>query len=305
MTPARTILVATDLSAPSRHAVERAFLLAADAGSDLEVLHATELDTLDSLREMLGDDMAAVKAALHADALARLERLTGDPAIHRGIAARTHVAAGNPLATIAARADAMDPHLVVLGSRGESFLRYNMLGSTAARLVRKSARHPVLVVKQPPHEAYRSVLVAVDFSPVSPRAIRVARALAPGADLLLAHAFELPYEGKLAFAGVDEQAVRRYVIKDGEIRRERLHALAAATGLKPVDYAARVVHGDPSQHIIALEQEYDCDLIVVGKHGAHIGEELLMGSVTKHVLAQSQCDVLVICDPRTPPEACR
>jgi nucleotide-binding universal stress UspA family protein len=27
-------------------------------------------------------------------------------------------------------------------------------------------------------------------------------------------------------------------------------------------------------------------------------EELLLGSVTKHVLAESQCDVLVICHPR-------
>lgn len=43
-----------------------------------------------------------------------------------------------------------------------------------------------------------------------------------------------------------------------------------------------------------MEQAVDADLITVGKHGAHIAEELLLGSVTKHVLAESQCDVLVI-----------
>ena len=58
---------------------------------------------------------------------------------------------------------------------------------------------------------------------------------------------------------------------------------------------------DPAQQIIAMEQEVDCDLIVVGKHGSHIAEELLLGSVTKHVLAEAQGDVLVICDPREPP----
>jgi nucleotide-binding universal stress UspA family protein len=60
----------------------------------------------------------------------------------------------------------------------------------------------------------------------------------------------------------------------------------------------RVIHGDPSQRIIAMEQEYDADLIVVGKHGTHFAEELLLGSVTKHVLAESQCDVMVVADPR-------
>ena len=302
MTSAQTILVATDLSAPARHAVERAFHLAASTGSELCILHAMELDALDSLREILGDDVFEVKAALNGDARTRLEQLTGDAAIRRGVTARTCVVDGNPLATIAAEADALDAHLVVLGARGESFLRHALLGSTAARLLRKSSSRPVLVVKQAPHEAYRSVVVAVDFSPVSLQAIRLARSWAPNADLVLLHAFELPYEGKLTFAGVDEQVIRQYVTNESEVRRKRLHELAAAAGLAAIDYSARIVRGDPAQQIIAMEQEVDADLIVVGKHGSHIAEELLLGSVTKHVLAESQCDVLVICDPRPAPD---
>ena len=296
------ILAVTDLSAPARHAVERAFYLAAGSGGDLCILYAMELDTIDSLREMLGDDLSAVKTALADDARERLNRLTGDPATHQGVAARSRFALGNPLSVIAAEADAMDADLVVLGARGESFLRYAMLGSTAARLLRKSARRPVLVVKQPPHEDYRSVLVAVDFSPVSIQAIRTAKLLAPAADLVLLHAFELPYEGRLTFAGVAEQLIRKYVKTGSEIRRKRLLDFAAAAGLAPLDYSARVIHGDPAQQIIAQEQEVDCDLIVVGKHGSRIAEELLLGSVTKHVLAEAQGDVLVICDPREPPD---
>lgn len=302
MTNAQTILVATDLSAPARHAVERAFHLAASTDSELCILHAMELDAVDSLREMLGDDVFQVKAALNSDARKRLDQLSGDAAINRGVAARTRVAEGNPLATIAAEADALDANLLVLGARGESFLRHALLGSTAARLLRKSVRRPVLVVKQAPHEAYRSVLIAVDFSPVSLSAIRMARQLAPNADLVLLHAFELPYEGKLAFAGVEDEVIRRYVITAAELRRERLRDLAAAAGVAPIAYSGRVIHGDPAQQIAAMEQEYDCDLIVVGKHGSHIAEELLLGSVTKHVLTESQCDVLVICDPREAPD---
>ncbi len=40
------------------------------------------------------------------------------------------------------------------------------------------------------------------------------------------------------------------------------------------------------------------DLVVMGKHGTHVTEELLLGSVTLDVLAESRCDVLVVVDPR-------
>ncbi|MGE5088150.1 MAG: universal stress protein [Candidatus Levyibacteriota bacterium] len=299
MTTAQTIVVATDLSAPARHAVQRALLVASLAGSEIHILHALELDALDSLRGLLGADLSATKAALEADARERLAQLAANPAIGGGIAAQTRVVAGAPLTVIASEADALNAGLLVLGARGESFLRHAMLGATAARLLRKSVRRPVLVVKQPPREDYRSVLVAVDFSPASQLAIREARRWAPGSDLVLLHAFELPYEGKLAYAGVEEQVIRQYISAGIETRRERLHDLAASADLASDSYGVRVIHGDPSQQIVAMEQEYDADLVVVGKHGTHITEELLLGSVTKHVLAEAQGDVLVVAHPRS------
>ncbi|MGZ0019394.1 universal stress protein [Nitrosomonas sp. wSCUT-2] len=303
MKPLARILAATDLSAPARRAVARAFRLAASGGSELHILHALELDALDvSLREMFIGDSSAIKSALTDDAREHLARLTADPSIHQGLAALPRVVVGKPLTVIAAEADALDANLIVLGAHGESFLRNILLGTTAARLLRKSARHPVLVVKQVPHETYRSVLISVDFSPASLQAIRMARQLAPDADLVLFHAFELPYEGKLRFAGVDEQVIRQYVKTGCENCRKWLHDLAAAAGLAPMKYSVRIVRGDPAQQIVAMEQEVDADLIVVGKHGVHITEELLLGSVTNHVLTESQCDVLVICDPRGAPD---
>ncbi|MBK9704523.1 MAG: universal stress protein [Betaproteobacteria bacterium] len=247
--------------------------------------------------------MFAVKAALNGDAHTRLEQLLGDAAIRRGVTARTYVVDGNPVATIAAEADALDADLVVLGARGESFLRHALLGSTAARLLRKSSSRPVLVVKQAPHEAFRSVVVAVDFSSVSLQAIRLARSWAPNADLVLLHAFELPLRGQADIRGrrrAGDPAVRHQ--RAAKFAASGLHELAAAAGLAAIDYSARIVRGDPAQQIIAMEQEVDADLIVVGKHGSHVSSELLLGSVTKQVLAESQCDVLVICDPRPAPD---
>ncbi|HYN60231.1 MAG TPA: universal stress protein [Rubrivivax sp.] len=41
------------------------------------------------------------------------------------------------------------------------------------------------------------------------------------------------------------------------------------------------------------EQDKDCDLVVLGKHGQSTAEDLLLGSVSKHVLAEGSTDVLV------------
>lgn len=298
MNQPEVILAATDLSAPARHAVDRAFRLASLAGSELHVLHALALDSLDSLRELLGANLASAKAALEADARERLEGLCTGPARKLGVVARARVVEGTPLAVVAREAEALRAGLVVLGARGESFLRHALLGSTAERLLRKSMRSPLLVVKQAPRRDYRNVLIAVDFSPASRSAVLAARRWAPRADLVLLHAFELPYEGKLGLAGVDEKVARQYVDAAIATRSSRLREFATGAGLAAADCPVRVIHGDPSQQIIAMEQEYDADLIVVGKHGTHVTAELMLGSVTRHVLAESQCDVLVVTDPR-------
>ena len=45
--------------------------------------------------------------------------------------------------------------------------------------------------------------------------------------------------------------------------------------------------------LLEHEQAQDCDLIVIGKRGQGLLGEMLLGSVTKHILAQSVADVLV------------
>jgi nucleotide-binding universal stress UspA family protein len=299
MKPIHHLLVATDLSAPARHAVDRAYLLAADVKGELHLVHALELNALDNLSELLGANLTSAKAAIDADAHDQLQQLATHQGLNPGTTAQMRVVSGRPLQVIVNEIDALNASLLVLGARGESYLRHALLGSTAARVIRKAVRCPVLVVKQSPHDTYRSVLIAVDFSPASLQAIHAARLWAPVATLVLMHAFELPYEGLLWRAGVDQDAITQFINADLNKHRVRLHDLAAEAGLKPADYSVRVLHGDPSQQIIAMEQEFDADLIVIGKHGTDFTEELLLGSVTKHVLAESQGDVLVVADGRS------
>ena len=97
----------------------------------------------------------------------------------------------------------------------------------------------------------------------------------------------------MRFASVSEAVIKSYREQARQTAERQLHALAARTGLAPADWTPCLSHADPSLAIVEHEQERACDLIVVGKHGQNVAEELLLGSVTSHVLAESVGDVLV------------
>ncbi|PKO89729.1 MAG: universal stress protein [Betaproteobacteria bacterium HGW-Betaproteobacteria-12] len=290
MTPC--ILAATDLSAPSRHAVDRAYRLAAERGWPLTLAHAIAPGLFDELQAMLGGDAPSIADAVTAGACARLAGLNQDLRRTHGVVARCEVLSGVPVTALASHAEAIGAGLLVLGARGEDFLRQLMLGSTASRLLRKT-RRPVLVVKQPPHESYQRALVAIDFSPASLAALRLVRHLAPGATLVLLHAVELPFEGKMQYANVDDEIIRRYRQEAQQEAVRKLRELAAGEQLPLPATRLLALPGKPARLLLEHEQEEDCDLIVVGKHGVNVVEELLLGSTTKHVLGEAQGDVLV------------
>lgn len=292
MSRLKQILAATDLSAPARHAVARAAQVSRDTAATLDLVHVANLAPLERLRQLMGATPADMEQRVLNAARQKLTDLAATLQQRFGVVAGTHVVAGSLLAELAKKADGLSAGLLVCGAKGESAIHHLMLGSTALRVL-KTMRCPVLVVKQPPHEPYRRLLVPVDFSPSSLRAIRHARSMAPHADIVLLHAFDVPFEGYLRYASVDQDTINDYRIVARREATEKLHALRDEAGLTLQDSSLVVLHGDPTVGIIEQEQECDCDLIVMGKHGENLVEELLLGSITKHVLAESQGDVLV------------
>lgn len=292
MTGLTSILAATDFSPPARHAVGRATRLANEAEAALRLMHVLPAGALHDLQAWLGVTHAAADR-LEADARQRLDHLAAELR-RRARAARidTVLASGQVLEAIDREAAACSADLLVLGARGESFLRRLVLGTTAERLVRRTTR-PVLVVRQVPHERYRRVLVAVDFSPWSEPTLAMARRIAPQAQLVLCHAWSVPFEGKLQYAGVDGATIEHYRRKTHDAALSRVHALAQDAGLAPGRWEPCVVEGEASLSLVEQEQERGCDLVAIGKHGQSAAEDLLLGSVTKHVLAEGSADLLV------------
>ncbi|MFZ1704676.1 MAG: universal stress protein [Saprospiraceae bacterium] len=292
MTSLTRILAATDLSAPARHAAERAALVSKGTAAPLDLLHVANLAPLDRLRQLMDTTPSEMERRVLDAARQRLHDLAASLQQRYGVVAGTHAVAGSLLAELAKESDSLATGLLVCGAKGESVIRRLLLGTMALRVL-STTTCPVLVVKQAPHEPYRRLLVAVDFSPSSLRAIQQARSIAPQADIILLHVFDVPFEGQLRYASVDEDTINHYRIVAKQEATKKLHTLCEEAGLPLYETHQMVLHGDPTSRIIEQEQEQDCDLIVMGKHGESLLEELLLGSDTERALAESQNDVLV------------
>lgn len=304
--PLRHVLACTDFSAPALQAAERAARIARAQGAALHLLHTVASGTLDELKRWLGADAPPAQAVLaqaDAELQAQARSLAADWQVPtRGTADAADRAAAVPLhrhldtgsvpEQAQRLAEALPADLVVLGARGAGALRRLVLGTTADRLLRL-LQQPALVVRHPAQAAYRRVLVALDFSPWSMATLQTARRVAPDALLVLLHVAQVPFGDKLRFAGVPEDTVAHYRRRAHAEALQQLHALAHDVGLAGAAWQPLVLEGEAWQQVLRAEQQAQADLLVLGKQGRTAAADLLLGSVTRHVLAEGSADLLV------------
>lgn len=285
-----SILAATDFSEHARAAAERAALLAREQGATLRLLHAISSSSLDDLRNVMRGS-AAVEHSLLEEARASLHDTAAMLTQTTGVTATEEVVTGQVIATIRTAAEEAD--LLVLGAQGTNPLRDLLLGTTAERLLR-TCRRPALVVKRAPKRPYGRVLVPVDFSSYSAPALAVAALVAPHAHISVLHAFRVPFEARLHIAGATDDTIRRYCDEQRQEAAQHIDRLMTECLPHVPQRTCLIERGDPSPVILAQAQAQTADLIVLGKQGQSRAEELFLGSVTRHVLAGSPCDVLVV-----------
>ena len=138
-----------------------------------------------------------------------------------------------------------------------------------------------------------NVLVALDFSEHS-RAVfdgAVAQAKAFGAQLHLAHAFEV-----LIYRGVryDELLSNETVDSAEEKAKAQLGEFLADAEKQGVKCESHFLEGEARNVLPRAASDLSTDLIVLGSHGQSGLRHLLIGSVTEHVIRHAPCSVLVI-----------
>lgn len=289
--PPRSILLATDLSARSDRALDRAVLLAKQWHAHLSVLHVLEeqrppLDSGEPLPSWKRppDPRSAVRKSI-ADELSEIAAAT-TVVVEEGAVVETIVRVANSEAS----------GLIAIGVARNELLGELMLGRTVDGLLRRS-QVPVLVVKNRPRRPYRHIVVATDFSESSRHALVAAMHIFPEQALTVFHAYDLPTSGLMSDAASYRREYRTVAEQDCNVfLRETEKPRNAGQQHVLIEYGA------PNHLLHDYVADNAADLVVVGTHGRSAIFDILIGSMAKRILNDVPCDILVVREPRAKAE---
>ncbi len=297
MNPIAEILAATDFSTCAEKAVHRAARLAQEHQARLHLVHVMDRLLLRVFARTLDEHPLATEQQLLVATRSQLGELAAQVAKDFGIAVRHELLIGRIHECAAEYAQAHAVALSLFGAHGENFVRDVFVGSTAGKYLRRG-RQPTLVVRSDAPHSYQHVLVAVDFSPASRLALQWAARIAPQAHVHVLHISELPFEGKMRFAGVPDDEITQYRRNaEHESRRNLETFLGEIAGTESMSRS--VLSGPPSHAIVTQAQARQADLVVMGKRGKLELDEFLLGSVTLRVLEELDRDLLLVAPART------
>ncbi|RZI42702.1 universal stress protein [Herbaspirillum sp. HC18] len=287
----RKILVATDYSEEARRAETRAVMLCMELKAEtLELI--TVRNTRMGLRTAATFSTAA--EIRQGEIIGLLERQQTLPALREvaGPACVCSIRSGSTPEAIIARAAEIRAGLIVAAAKGKSFFADLFRRHNNDALIRLADR-PVLLVSTEPKDAYKRVLVGIDFSDESREAARAALAIAPSAHFTFLHAFRVPDEEMMLETGISMDIIHQRRMRAREAARVEMNAFIDRLGPRKQLISRSLQHGIPAAALSEQAKQLNTDLIAVGKHGKSRLVDFLLGSVTQRLVEQGMCDLLV------------
>lgn len=294
MLPIKRIVVGTDMSPLASWAAARAALLAHESGSEsVDLIHVIDNLAIETLRHLMKTPLETERRLMELSRkqLTEIERTLSEK--YRISVTTTTLNVGRPYTEIVRYAEFLNADLVVLGAHGGGVVRELLVGSTVDRVLRKLTR-PVLIVKREPQAPYRKILIPVDFSEFSEQATEFAMYIAPHAHITTLHAVEVPFKAKLESAGVDNKLIKVYESEVQVQKKKEIQQFISELEAPKANLSSIVELGPASSVIRKNLEVLDPDLIVIGKHGHSEQDEMLLGGVTRRVIQDASCDILVV-----------
>jgi nucleotide-binding universal stress UspA family protein len=169
-----TIVCGVDGSAEAAEAVRQAALLAAP-GARIELVGVIHAGLVESVASVMPAQMAEPERRLRKEAWAALADAAHD--VSSGIQVTTTLRTGPAAALLAVEAARLEAGMIAVGSHGQGRLPGTLLGNVATRLVHDAACS-VLIARAAPIATFpRTIVVGVDESEPSARALAVAHEL--------------------------------------------------------------------------------------------------------------------------------
>ena len=282
-----TILAATDLS-DLDHLMPFALEQASENAARLIVLHVL---TASSAINSDATGMPYYDAAGALDISEQMLRPWCELAARRGIRCDALVREGKTMHQIAAAIRQFQADRVLVGTRSRSKVGKMLIGSVAEQVLR-SVYLPVITVGPEAHLPVdrgqeRVVLYATTLRETSRPSAALACQIAASqkARLVLLHV--LPPISEMEQKGMPT-GLRSSAMVELRILAEQIGA-RCCSAVEPV-----VVHGNPSIEILALAQQRQASLIVLGATGRVAFENLTRDRTIYSILAHARCPVLTL-----------
>jgi nucleotide-binding universal stress UspA family protein len=202
-----------------------------------------------------------------------------------GVTARAHLERGGVVQALTKKARALTADLVIVGTRGRS-VPDTLTGSTAERVVAVD-QHRVLVSRRPARRPYKAVVIAADGQSNLQKQVEAARLFSLEPPSIL-HVYEALFETSLWLHGVPSSQISKYRAAARAEALTRMKQLVAGVGIEGVKLVLR--HGSARQVL----QRVDRDSLLVLGRGDSVVRRLLLGSVTRAVVAHGASDLLLV-----------
>lgn len=139
----------------------------------------------------------------------------------------------------------------------------------------------------------KRILVPTDFSPLAESALKIAAQLAKKHDgeIFLLHLLDLPLD--LADKGSSSQNLPESIFFM-KLAHQRFTETMGKPYLKDLKIHETVEFSAAFEGIMEVSQNNNCDLIIMGSHGAEGAKEVFIGSNTEKVVRYSEIPVLVV-----------
>ena len=278
----KNIMVPVDFSATSKRAVNYGLSFALEFEARLLLAHITPLDPV--AYDKAKQDLVEL---IPADCRERLMF-------------ETIVKAGDTRSELLGIVEDREVDLVVMGTRGRSYIQRLLLGSVTERLLRK-VHTPILTVSHlDPEKAIhapglvplRRILYATDLAEGSEEGLEFSIRLARGLDanLMVAHVVQF---ADAALYGLDAAAFMPEY--SDEIRgqaKERLDRIVALVSDGRVPISTILADGVPYETIDRLAVEHNADLIVINLQNKGRLERAMLGTTAERVIRTATVPVL-------------
>lgn len=208
-----------------------------------------------------------------------------------------HILVGHPFRELCQITHDLEADLLVLGTCNEDG-KSHRAGPIAAKCIRK-APVPVLLVRANHDNPYHNILVGIDFSDTSLKALELAAEIAfeNQSHLHLIHAYEpaLSMSDYPLYLPVSEETPSHERRRD-ELKKDlNTWKQNIARQFPDLPISTHFPHTSrPSEAMVAFIRENQIDLAVLGTRGRTRLRSLLMGTTAERLIHDCPCSVLTV-----------